>query len=286
VNTHGLPHAPVEGTHGGIAYGEWPGTGSPLLCVHGISANMLGFLSLADALGPHRIVAPDLRGRGRSTQDGPLGLTQHAEDVLDLADALELERPLLVGHSFGAFVAALAAGTAPDRFSGLVLVDGGVWPPFTVPEEVVRALLATSIARLDQQFASVDEYAAYWRNSQLHLEDTPERRAQLARDLVGEPGSYRPATTSETYEHDSRDVFRQPEQNLLLGAFRGPVLVVRAPRGMTGDPASALIPDISLDAARRVRPDLQVLDVSGASHYEILDPPYVDVVAAAIRALL
>jgi len=82
VNTHGLPHAPVEGTHGGIAYGEWPGTGSPLLCVHGISANVLGFLSLADALGPHRIVAPDLRGRGRSTQDGPLGL----KSVLRLLD--------------------------------------------------------------------------------------------------------------------------------------------------------------------------------------------------------
>jgi hypothetical protein len=62
--------------------------------------------------------------------------------------------------------------------------------------------------------------------------------------------------------------------------------VVRAPRGMTGDPTSALIPDISLEAAKRVRPDLQVLDVAGASHYEILDPPYVDVVAAALRALL
>ena len=168
-----------------------------------------------------------------------------------------------------------------------MLVDGGVWPPLPVPEEFVRqALLATSIARLGKRFASVDEYAAYWRDSQLQLEDTPERRAQLARDLVGEPGDLRPATSAETYEFDSRDVFRQPEQNLLLAAFRGPVLVVRAPRGMTGDPASALIPDISLDAARRVRRDLQVLDVAGASHYEILDPPYVDVVAAAIRALI
>ena len=105
VSAAGLPRAPVEGAHDGIAYGEWPGTGSPVLCVHGISANLLGFLSLADALGPHRIVAPDLRGRGRSTQEGPFGLTRHAEDVLGLADALELERPLLVGHSFGAFVA-------------------------------------------------------------------------------------------------------------------------------------------------------------------------------------
>jgi lipase len=201
-------------------------------------------------------------------------------------DALGLERPLLIGHSFGAFVGAVAAGARPDRFSGLVLVDGGVWPPFTVPEDLVRTLLATSIARLDKRFASVDDYAAYWRDSQLHLADTPERRAQLARDLVGEPPELRPATAPDTYEFDSRDVFREPEQNRLLARFPGPVLVVRAPRGMTGDSASALIPDISLDAARRLRPDLRVLDVAGASHYEILDPPFVEQVAAAARDLL
>ena len=113
----GLPRAPVEGVAGGIAYGEWPGAGRPIVLLHGITSNYLHFLHLAPLLaGDHRVVALDLRGRGRSTGEGPFGLAAHAADAAAVADALGLEAPVLAGHSLGAYAATAAA--ARSRAAG------------------------------------------------------------------------------------------------------------------------------------------------------------------------
>src|SRR5690349_18742940 len=104
-----LPHPPDEGVVDGLAYGAWPGAEPALLALHGVSGTLSAFLPLAERLPGRRIVAVDLRGRGRSTQDGPTGIAAHGDDAVALAAALGLERPVLCGHSLGAFAAAHAA---------------------------------------------------------------------------------------------------------------------------------------------------------------------------------
>jgi proline iminopeptidase len=100
------------------------GDGFPLIILHGgpglDHTHMSPWL---DALGDEfRLIYVDERGQGRSERVDPatLSLEGFAEDVDLLAEALDLERFALLGHSFGAIVAtkhAIERGTAPPTSS-------------------------------------------------------------------------------------------------------------------------------------------------------------------------
>jgi pimeloyl-ACP methyl ester carboxylesterase len=273
-----------SGSATGLAYAVWPGDDPPILAIHGISATLATFLELREHVPGRRFVAYDLRGRGRSAQDQAGGIRGHAADAIALAASLGLERPVLVGHSLGAYVAAIAAADWPGGVAALVLLDGGIWPPWEVPEEVLRVVLKTAVDRLDMRFGSVDDYAAYWRDSALGLAITPARRAGLARDLVpAEDGLLRPATREDVFFADSRSVGGDPEQNAVFDRVEAPVKLVRAPLGLTGDPMTQLVIDPVLDYGRPHIADLEVLDLDGASHYDMLEGRHVAVVAELVR---
>ncbi|WP_223736941.1 alpha/beta fold hydrolase [Streptomyces purpurogeneiscleroticus] len=78
---------------------------------------------LSAAAGFAQVIYLDQRGSGRSVRSGPLQWTwdRWADDAIDFCDALEIERPVLVGTSSGGWIALLAAIRHPDRFAGLVL---------------------------------------------------------------------------------------------------------------------------------------------------------------------
>lgn len=285
----GTPEAPEAGVVDGLAWIGWPGAaGPPLVALHGIGGNACAFVELAARLPGRRLVALDLRGRGASTQAGRVGLRAHAADVLRVVDALGLDRPVLLGHSFGAYVAAHAgAGARAGSLRGLVLLDGGVWPPWAIPLDLAEAALATSIERLDRTFADVSEYAAYWTASPLGLAATPARVAELARDLVpARGGRYRPAVRRDVYRHDLRDLCLDPERNALLERADLPVLLVRTPLGPDGQAGTAVVPDAAVEAIRGSLRHFQLLDLPGASHYDLLTGAAGARVAAAIAAWL
>ena len=71
-----------------------------------------------------RVTRLDFRGFGHSQR--PKGEFSHGDDVVAVLDALGLERPILVGASFGGRVALEVALARPDRVSGLVLVGAGL----------------------------------------------------------------------------------------------------------------------------------------------------------------
>ncbi len=108
---------------------EWPGPSgaSPIVLAHGLSSNAHIWEAVAPKLATrHRVVALDQRGHGLS--DKPAGGYDFPTIVADLralVEALELRRPVLVGHSWGGNVVVQYAATYPDDVAGLVLVDGG-----------------------------------------------------------------------------------------------------------------------------------------------------------------
>src|SRR5437667_7213677 len=78
------------------------------------------FSRLADAA---QLIYYDHRGNGRSDRDDPSTWTldNWADDVKGLCDALEIERPIVLGWSFGGFVAQAYAGRYPDHPAKLIL---------------------------------------------------------------------------------------------------------------------------------------------------------------------
>jgi pimeloyl-ACP methyl ester carboxylesterase len=108
---------------------DWGGSGQPVLLLHGLASNARIWDGVASRLAGAglRAVALDLRGHGASDQ--PASGYDFASLVRDLDAALAglgLERPVLVGHSWGANVALQFAADRPGRVDGLALVDGAL----------------------------------------------------------------------------------------------------------------------------------------------------------------
>ncbi|MCP2259621.1 lipase [Streptoalloteichus tenebrarius] len=101
--------------------------GPPLIALHGITGHGARWRRLvAEHLADLRVIAPDLRGHGRSPHVPPWTLERHAQDVLAVLDALDLGRVPVLAHSFGGAVALHLARLAPERVAGLVLLDPAI----------------------------------------------------------------------------------------------------------------------------------------------------------------
>jgi pimeloyl-ACP methyl ester carboxylesterase len=110
-----------------LHYLDWGGEGVPLLLLHGLASNARIWDLTAPLLTPHfRVVALDQRGHGQSDKpDGDYSFAEVTGDLAELLPALGLDRPVIVGHSWGGNVALQFAADHPGSVRALVLVDGG-----------------------------------------------------------------------------------------------------------------------------------------------------------------
>ncbi|MGE0341946.1 MAG: alpha/beta fold hydrolase [Porticoccaceae bacterium] len=131
-----------------IAATEWGHpAGTPVLALHGWLDNCGSFAPLGRLLRQVRLIALDLPGHGHSSHrsaDGTYNIWQDVGVVHAVAEQLGWERFALLGHSRGAMICTLTAGTFPERVSHLGLLDSFV--PATVatadePEQLRGAIL-------------------------------------------------------------------------------------------------------------------------------------------------
>lgn len=287
-----LVRVPVDG--GELAVGilgpSDPSTPT-LLAAHGITAHHRSWLAVAEQLPGVRIVAPDLRGRGRSNAlPGPFGMRRHADDLERVLDHLGIDRALGVGHSMGAFVVTTLAARAPARVPALVLVDGGLplQPPDGIDPEAVLpvSLLGPAAARLTMTFDSREEYRAFWaQHPAFPAPLTPELLDYIDYDLDGEPPAH-PSASVEAVAADQPEVFGPRWYRDALRALRVPVTVLRAPLGLLAEPPG-LYPPGALEQARELVPQLRIVEVDDVNHYTILMSRHgAEAVAAEVRAAL
>jgi pimeloyl-ACP methyl ester carboxylesterase len=97
-----------------------PADGAPVLLLHGWPQHWYEWRHQIPALAGagYRVIAPDLRGFGRS-EAPPRGYDKDnmATDVLNLMDALGLQRVKLLAHDWGGWIAFILCIRTPDRFS-------------------------------------------------------------------------------------------------------------------------------------------------------------------------
>ncbi|MGE5597160.1 MAG: alpha/beta fold hydrolase, partial [Hyphomicrobiales bacterium] len=99
------------------------GQGQPIVLVHGFASSLQGnwrATGVVDALvnDGRRVVALDCRGHGRSDKPHDpeaYGGTKMADDVVNLADHLGIEKPDLMGYSMGGGIAASLLARFPQR---------------------------------------------------------------------------------------------------------------------------------------------------------------------------
>jgi lipase len=268
---------------------QW-GTGKRVaVALHGITASAMSWQAVARHMPPDwTLAAPDLRGRGHSNKlPGPYGLERHARDVVAVLRHFG-GRPVLAGHSMGAFVALLARDLQPGLVRRLVLVDGGL--PLPVPDGAdldltLEASLGPAITRLSQTFASTEAYLDFWKaHPALTDHWSPDVEAYVRYDLTGDPGQLRPRAAGEAVRADGRDVLAEKPAADALGRLNRPTPLLIAPTGLFGQPPPLLAPEVVAAWHERV-PQLRPQVIPGTNHYTILfEREAAAAVSQAIRA--
>lgn len=114
------------------------GTGRDVLLVPGVGSSSMSWSTLIGQLSDFRVTALDLRGHAQSVDAPLLDADQGWRDVIGVIEGRALDRPVLVGHGTGGFLALAAAADRPDLASSVVTIEAALMDG---PRETVHLAL-------------------------------------------------------------------------------------------------------------------------------------------------
>ncbi len=183
-----------------------------MLALHGLASSGHWYRRVAPHLADaYRIIAPDQRGHGATTQ-APSGYDWQtlAEDAVRILDHFGIERASVLGHSWGGHVSSNLAMRFPERVSRLVMIDGGFQDGTLMPNptwEAFRQRLAPRLvagARSEYLERLAENFSFCWGDDLAEIALTmvyegddgqmrdilrPEHHAQVLEAMWGEPPS-------------------------------------------------------------------------------------------------
>lgn len=168
--------------NGATLYCEERGDGAPVLLIHaGLVSSAMWQLLLPELGDGFRVITPDSRGHGRSTNPGgSLSYAQLADDVAALIAELGLARPVIGGYSDGGQVALELGARHPEAAGALIV--GAAYPDFASSglHDVWRAFLGAD-ERGKPDLAHIDEVLGEGadRVKSMHPGGDPQWRALI-----------------------------------------------------------------------------------------------------------
>ena len=248
-------------------HAETAGDGEPLVLLHSLAMDGGMWQPLMDRLASRfRCIALDARGHGRTSWDGqPFTVIDLAEDLRAALDALDLERPHVLGLSMGGSTALTFAGRHPDRVNGLVLADTTAWYGPDAPAQwEQRANAALSRRRGDL----IDFQLQRWFSDDFRT-NHPGEVDRVTGIFTGCDGRAHAAACRALGGMDSR---------ALLPAIAARPLV------LTGEEDYATPPDMARAIAGAV-PGARLLLLPGIRHMSLIEKPALaDEIAAHLTA--
>jgi pimeloyl-ACP methyl ester carboxylesterase len=256
-----------------VAARAWgPPEGARWLALHGWLDNSMSFDRLAPLLPGQRIIALDLPGHGLSDwrhADADYSLSSWVPAVFETADALGWQRFSLLGHSMGAAISVLAAGTVPDRIERLIAIEAA--GPFSAPEGSAAELLAIAVA---------DRY----KRRALAVHDSPLAAAQrlssavpglsqgaasllVERGLREVPGGFSWRADPRLRHHPAM-LYTEEQVHTFLRRIRSSTLFVFAEQGWGFPPGS-------VEARVQSVPDARLAKLPGRHHLHLDEAPAV-----------
>jgi len=201
----------------------------PFLLVHGLASNAQLWLGLGRILADagHRVVAVDQRGHGMSAKvDDGYDFATVTGDLVAVMQALDLDRPVVVGQSWGGNVVLELAARHGGTVTGVACLDGGqidLAEQFPDRESMLAALRPPPLAgmRTSEIEGRLREMARHWPDEGV--------QGQLGNFLRLPDGTVRPHLTldrhlqilSHLWEHHPRDRYGDVDVPVLLLPVRG-----------------------------------------------------------------
>lgn len=252
-------------------YGGRRAPGTPVVCIPGLTRNSRDFAPIAAHLArTRRVIAVDLRGRGRSQYDSnPANYSVPVElnDVLALMAAAGVPQAVILGTSRGGIIAMAMAAARPDAIRAAILNDIG--PELSRPglERIMGYVGRTpALADWDAAVAALKAIAG----DAFALDETQwlAHARAIFREENGRPVPDYDAAIGDALREAVRTAgAAPPDQWPLFEALKDkPTLVLR---GANSDLLSAE----TLARMRAAKPDLATVEVAGRGHAPLLDEP-------------
>ena len=215
-------------------YLRWSvGDGEPIVMLHGLASNARIWELVAPPLAAQGFLpyALDSRGHGLSDKpDGEYNFEVFFQDLSAFIERCNLERPILVGHSWGASIAleyAARVNFGPRAPSAIVLVDGGIIQMNAIPgaewETMRKKLTPPNLAGM-----SVEDFVARLRNPQRAWQPDEQAIAILLNNFeIDEEDRITPRLTLERHMQIVRSLWDYPAYTRMKGV-RCPIAAVLA----------------------------------------------------------
>ncbi|MHB0929041.1 MAG: alpha/beta fold hydrolase [Candidatus Nanopelagicales bacterium] len=210
------------------------------LFVHGYTGSKEDFLLLAPLLAQrgYRVVTTDNRGQHESphsAREDAYTIPSLARDAVALADHFGLERPHLLGHSFGGLVAQRAAVLAPERWGSLTLfcTGPGAVPAVNELALSLELLQTRSMAQLWEEYRDADARMSpmYEITKKRWLMSDPRSMMTHARHLMTEPSIVDQVRATGLSVHvvygENDDAWPLAEQDEMARQLSAPVSVIK-----------------------------------------------------------
>ncbi len=210
-------------------YREYGEGGRPIVLLHGVASNCRIWITTAPLLGEKfRVYALDQRGHGESAKpDDGYDFDSVVADLAAFIEALEIEQPVVVGHSWGGNVALQYAATHQDQTAGLIMVDGGYIEisarPGATWERAEKEMAPPELTHLTP--AQLTEGAKKWRLGELWSDEV--EAALMGNFEVTEAGTIRPHLSRANHMQVVRALWDQ-KPSALFPDVRCPTLFAPA----------------------------------------------------------
>jgi pimeloyl-ACP methyl ester esterase len=225
-----------ESRSGNPLWYEERGTGAPIVLLHGWCMSSAVWKYQFEGLAAsYRVLAPDLRGHGRSRAESDgLDFDGFAADLIDLFDFLGLSDVVLVGWSMGAQIALQACAGLSDTLAGLVLVSAT--PCFTASADFPYALADKEASGMRLKVQRNTRRALDGFYTRLFAEGELENHSR-APELTHLLSSIESPDTAAVL--DSLDALTRADMRTLLAAITAPTLIVNGERDQICLPAAS-----------------------------------------------
>ncbi|MGY2080268.1 alpha/beta fold hydrolase [Modestobacter sp. SYSU DS0657] len=244
----------------------WGPAGAPgVVLVHGGAVHSGWWDHIAPQLTGHRVVALDLTGHGDSDHRPEYDPLVWAREVVAVAASAGLDRPLVVGHSMGGWVAVTAAVEHPAQVGGVVVIDS---PLNDAPPDESRL---RERCRPHTVHPTLDAAMARFRTLPPQEVYLPEVRDHVAR------GSLRAVDGGWTWAFDPEFFGTRLRLRDLLPRLRRPAMLLRCAHGL-------VTAEMATEMAGLTPGPLPVVELPAAGHHPMLDQPLA--LVAALRTQL
>lgn len=236
--------------------------GIPILCLPGLTRSSLDFADIAEALSAnHRVLSPDLRGRGQSGYaPDPMTYTplQYVKDLKIVLAAAQTKRVAILGTSLGGILAMTMAGLMRHQIAGAVMNDVG---PYIDPTGIERI---QGYVGKGGPVESWEEAIAATKaiNGAAFPGNTPEQWSTMAHELYAE----RDGVIAPNYDPDISKPFAAGASTPAPSMWPFYEAMIDLPTLIIRGETSDILNAETVDKMLKVHPGAEYLEVPGTGH--------------------